>query len=176
MKTAVLTVFFLLCSTVPALADGGSLVARKQAGPWMVSIFAAEMPIRTGAVDFSAMVQKISDESPVMDAKVMLRLTKTSAGEVTEVAAPASHAKATNKTLYAAQMTIPSAGAWRLSADISALGTSSTVTADLDVLPPAPPGQTYWPYIALVPLAILLFAFNRWLRRRREFVRPRARS
>lgn len=158
-----------------ALADGNSLIVRKRTGPVVVSVFAAESPLRVGTADLSVMVQNGSDESPVMDAKVMLRLTKTSADDVTEVAAPATHAKSSNKTLYSAQMTLPSAGAWRLSAEVNAGGTSANASADLNILPAARPMQTYWPYIALVPLAVLLFAFNRWLRRRRDFIRPRAR-
>jgi len=155
--------------------DGGSLVARKQTGPFVISVFAADAPVRAGKADLSVMVQQVSDESPVMDATVMLRLTKATGSAVTEVAAPATHAKATNKTLYAAQLTIPSEGAWRLSADVAANGTNAEATADLNVMPPAPPAERYWPYIALIPFAVFLFAFNRWLRRRRQFLTPRAR-
>lgn len=175
MRKAVVAVWLTLGSAAAAFGDGGSLILRKQTGPLVVSVFSAESPVRVGTADLSVMVENASDESPVMDAKVMLRLTKTTVGAVTEVAAPASHAKATNKTLYAAQVTLPSKGEWRLSADVTADGKTDEVSADLNVLPPAPPAQKYWPYFALVPFAVLLFAFNRWLRRRRDVIHPRAR-
>lgn len=175
MKRSAFLSFAVMCCAAELFADGGRLILRKPAGPLIVSVFSAESPVRVGTSDLSVMVEKASDESPVMDAKVMLRLTRGTAGAVTEVAAPASHTKATNKTLYAAQVTLPSEGVWRLSADVTANGKTDEVSADLNVLPPAPPAQKYWPYFALVPLAVLLFAFNRWLRRRRDFIHPRAR-
>jgi YtkA-like len=173
LKRTALAVCLLSCAALSVFGDGGSLIVRKQTGPIVVSVFSAESPIRVGTSDLSVMVQQASDESPVMDAKVMLRLTKTTEGAVTEVAAPASHAKATNKTLYAAQVTLPSQGTWHLFADVTADGTNSEVAANVNVLPPAPPVETYWPYFMLVPFAILLFLFNRWLRRRRDLIRPR---
>jgi hypothetical protein len=163
-----------MCAAGLVLADGGSLIVRKQTGSLVVSVFSADTPVRVGTSDLSVMLQQASDESPVMDARVMLRLSKkTEEGAVTEVAAPATHTKATNKTLYAANLNVPSAGVWRLAADVTVAGKTNEVSADLNVLPPAPPAETYWPYFLLAPLAILLFVFNRWLRRRRDFIRPR---
>ena len=175
MRLAVSAVLAFLAAAGAVLADGGSLIVRKQSGPIVISVFSSELPVRVGTTDLSVMVQRASDETPVMNAKIMLRLTKTTSGDVTEVAAPATHARATNKTLYGAQVTVPSAGLWRLSAEVSTDAASGDASADLNVLPPAPPVERYWPYIALVPFAVLLFAFNRWLRRRREFISPRAR-
>ena len=163
----------VLLATTTVFADGGSLLVRKQVGSLIVSIFGADVPLRVGKADLSVMVQKASDQSAVMDAAVMLRLAKSTPSDVTEVAAPATHAKATNKTFYAAQIKVPSAGPWRLSAEVTAGGSTSGVNVDLNILPPAPPVQTYWMYFALVPFTILLFVFNRWLRARTRSVSRR---
>ncbi|MBV8550271.1 MAG: hypothetical protein JOY54_03145 [Acidobacteriaceae bacterium] len=171
----VLAAAALIAATGTALADGGSLIVRKQTGSLVVSVFSGESPVRIGTSDLSVMVQKASDQSAVMDATVMLRLTtRTPAGDVTEVVAPATHAKATNKTLYAANVTLPFPGLWRLSAEVTSGAETAGVTADLNVLPQAPPVETYWPYFSVIPFAILLFLFNRWLRGRRELAGPRA--
>ncbi len=168
---AAIALAWFLAMPVPVFPDGGSLIVRKQEGPIVISVFSAETQIRAGTADLSVMVQNSSDQSAVMDAIVMLRLTSSTGGNVTEVAAPATHTKATNKTLYAAQMTIPYSGVWRLSAEVTAGHETAGVSADLDVAPAAPPIQRYWPYFALVPFVILLFVFNRWLRSRRQVVK-----
>ena len=171
---AIILAWFLAMAAL-VFADGGSLIVRKQEGTIVISVFSAETQIRAGTADLSVMVQNASDQSAVMDAIVMLRLTSSTGGNVTEVAAPATHAKATNKTLYAAQMTIPYPAVWRLSAEVTAGHETAGVSADLDVAPAAPPIRRYWPYFALVPLVILLFVFNRWLRRKRQIISRQAR-
>ena len=168
-------VFLSAAGTV--FGDGGSLIVRKQTGGLVVSVFSADSPVRIGTTDFSVMVQKASDQSTVMDANVMLRFNTTNqAGDVNEVVAPATHARATNKMLYAANVTLSWPGMWHMTAEVTSGGETAGVTADMNVLPHGQAVQTYWPYFAVVPFVILLFLFNRWLRRRRDVLIPRARS
>jgi hypothetical protein len=119
------------------------------------------------------MVQKTSDRSNVQSANITVHLRKSTSDNVVEVVAPATHAKATNKLLYAAELTVPSPGQWQVSVEINAAGRAATASGRIDVLPPQAPAVTYWGYFALIPLAILLFVFNRWLRRKRQMSYPR---
>lgn len=157
------------------LADGGTVQFHKQAGPFDVTLFSSPVPLRAGKADLSVMVQKASDNSNIQNANVTVHLRKATSDNVVEVVAPATHGKATNKLLYAAELTIPSPGAWQVNVEVNAAGTTATAAGQIEVLPPQAPAVSYWGYFALIPFAILLFVFNRWLRRRRQMLFPRAR-
>jgi len=155
------------------LADGGTLQFHKKAGPFDITLFSSPTPLRAGVADLSVMVQKTADSASVQDASVNLHLKKSEPGNIVEVIAPATHAKATNKLLYAAHVHLPSAGTWNIDVEVSAAGKTATASGQLAVLPPQAPATAYWGYFALVPFVILLFIFNRWLKRRRRMLYPR---
>lgn len=157
------------------LADGGTVQFHKQAGRFDITLVSSPTPLRTGRADLSVMVQKASDNSSVQNANVTVHLRKSATDNVVEVMAPATHAKATNKLLYAAELTIPSPGQWQVNVEVNAAGASATASGQIEVLTPQAPAATYWGYFALIPFAILLFIFNRWLRRRRQMLYPRVR-
>ncbi len=162
-------------ATAVVWADGGSVLFRKQAGPFIVTVFAASLPIRAGAADLSVMVQRVSDEASILDATVNVHLRQSAAGKIEEVVAPASHARATNKLLYAAHVTIPSTGKWTLGVDVKQKDGSGSASAELNVLPQAGPAESYWPYFVIVPAFIVLFIVNRWLRKKWRVRSPQAR-
>jgi hypothetical protein len=164
----------LLCVPLVLLADGGTMQLRKTAGPFIVTVFSEPVPVRAGTVDLSVMLQKAADQSTLLDAYVMLRLRKTTSGSIVEVAAPATHEHATNKLLYAGSVTLPSAGVWQMTVDVRENGDSASASGDIDVLPAEPPVREHWPLFALVPLMILLFVLNQWLKSRRNRARGRA--
>ncbi|MDQ2844494.1 MAG: FixH family protein [Acidobacteriota bacterium] len=166
----------LFAATGILFADGGTLVLNKAAGPLTISIFSSPQPLRVGPGDLSVMVQKTSDKSSILDATVKLHLTRAGSDSIAEVFAPATHAKATNKLLYAARVNLPSAGAWQLAATVDSQFGSAEVAAQVTVLPPHPPIVAYWPYFALVPLIVILFAVNQWLKGKRKLRRPQARA
>lgn len=165
----------LLLVTVMLVADGGTVQFHRQAGPFAVTLFSSPVPLRAGRADLSVMVQKASDNSTIQDANVTVHLKRSATDNVVEVVAPATHAKATNKLLYAAELTIPSPGQWQANVEIHAAGTTATAEGTINVLPQQAAVTTYWGYFALIPFAILLFLFNRWLRRRRQMLYPRTR-
>ncbi len=163
---------FLL--TTLLFGDGGTLQLRKPAGPWMVAVFSMPAPLRVGNADLSVMVQKSSDQSSVLDAKVSIHLKKSSATEVQEIIVPATRAQATNKLLYAARINLPSSGKWRLEVDVTDQGSAASASGEINVLPEQAPLQSHWVYVALVPFVVLLFATNQWLKKRRRLRRSRA--
>ncbi len=158
----------LLCVALLLFADGGTMQFRKTAGPFIVTVFSEPVPVRAGTADLSVMVEKAADQSTLLDAHVMLRLKKTESGSIVEVAAPATHEHATNKLLYAASVTLPSAGVWQLTVEVRDKVNSASASGDLHVIPAEPPVKEHWPLFAVVPLMILLFALNQWLKSRRN--------
>jgi hypothetical protein len=156
-------------------ADGGVMLFRKRADPFIVTAFSEPAPPRVGLVDLSVMLQKANDQTTVLDASVMVRLKKSSAGTITEVVAPATHARATNKLLYAAQVTLASPGEWQLTVDIKQGNATASVSSQMSVLPEQAPTVTYWPYFAMVPVLVLFFILNRWLRRKWGVRHPQVR-
>ncbi len=170
--------FFILAllSARFLLADGGTLILRQQAGPLTISIFSSPQPLRVGPGDLSVMVQKTLDKSTVLDARVSFRLTHATSEGISEVFAPANHAGATNKLLYAARVNIPAQGAWKFVTNIDSKFGKAEVAGQIDVLPPQAPIAAYWPYFAVVPLLIILFVINQWLRSKRDVKSPPARA
>ncbi len=163
-----------LVAAASMLADGGTLVLRKQAGPLTISVFSSSDPLRVGPADLSVMVQRVNDKSEVLDASVKLHLTHSGPEGIAEVFAPATHANATNKLLYASHVNLPTAGLWRLTAIVDSKNGSAEVAGEVTVRPPQQPILAYWPYFAVVPLIIALFIVNQWLKLKR--IRPRARA
>jgi hypothetical protein len=78
----------------------------------------------------------------------------------------ALRAQAANKFFYGIPVVLRAAGDWQLRATIRQGGEKATVTCTLSVGRPPHPLRALWPYLALPPAAILLFAMNQWLRQR----------
>lgn len=162
-----------LCVAIGLLvADGGIVQFRTQAGPFLVTVFSAPVPLRVGVADLSVMVQRLNDRSEELDCNVMLHLSKP--GE-RDIRVAATRAQATNKILYAAHPVLQKAGNWNLTLEIKARGDAARVNGAITVLPQLPPLIAYWPYFAVLPAAVALFALNQWLKRRRKVINPRVR-
>ncbi len=142
------------------------MLFRKRADPFLVTAFGEPVPLRVGTADLSVMVQNAENRSTVLDANVSFRLKKSSTGSVVEIIASATHARATNKLLYAAHVTLPSAGEWQLSVDVKNGAAAASALSELNVFAQEAPAETYWPYFVIVPLLAVLFVLNRWLRRK----------
>jgi hypothetical protein len=173
MKPLYGVILLLPICTGALLADGGSLLVRQNAGPLTISVFSSPEPLRVGAGDISVMVQRSDDKSTVLDATVKLHLTHTTPDGISEVFVPATHAKATNKLLYASQVNLASEGPWKLVATVDSKAGSAEVAANINVTPAEPRILAYWPYFAVVPLIVILFAINQWLKAKRKSTNPR---
>jgi hypothetical protein len=162
-----------LCLVIPLLfGDGGTVQFQKQAGPFLVTIFSAPVPLRVGAADLSVMVQRATDRSNLLDCSVDLRLSRP--GE-SRIHANATRAQATNKLMYAARVVFPAPGKWHLDVGVNAQRDTIHVAGDVPVLPQQEPLIAYWPYFAVLPTALVLFGLNQWLKAKRNVRNPRAR-
>jgi hypothetical protein len=147
-----------------AHADGGTLRIRADAGPLRVTVFSAPEPLRAGAADVSVLVQRRDDDTPVLDADVVLHLEDPASTGAIE--ARATREAATNKLFYAAALVLPVAGVWKLRVAVRDAGEDFAVTGELPVEAAPPRLLTLWPYLALPPLAVLLFAAREWRKHR----------
>jgi hypothetical protein len=161
-----LAVLFICAGVL--LADGGAVLFRGPAGPFDVTVFGSPTPVRIGTSDLSVLVKKTAGDATVLDADISLHLVKSIDGKIIEVTARATHDKATNKLLYAANMRIPANGSWRVDVLVKQGGTAAQLSGRMSVLPPQPPLMKYWAYFALLPLIAILFAISQRLKRKRR--------
>ena len=149
-----------------AYADCGALRLRQEAGPFTVSVFTTPEPLRAGPADVSVLVQDRATHEVLLEAEVTLVLRGPDGAQVM---LPASRAQARNKLLQAAALDLPLPGAWTLSVTVRRGLEEATVACDIPVEPAAPPLRAVWPLLALPPAAIVLFALNQRLRRRKQY-------
>jgi len=162
----------LLCALLcPAtlLADGGTVQFRQKTGPFWVSLFTTPAPLRPGRVDLSVLLESEATHQPLLDAAVHIVIRKGARTIILD----ATRAQATNKLLYASQADIPSPGRWDVKVVVDRNGQQAAAAGTLLVLDPLPPILIYWPYFAIVPAFILLFAIHQFLRHRENQRRRR---
>lgn len=147
------------------LADGGTLILHERSGALNVNVFATPSPLRAGLADFSLLIQDANTQDVLLDGDVELNLSKAG---LENIQARATPGQATNRLLYAATVTIPEAGEWKLTARCRIRGQEMTLSGSIAVLPPEPPLFTYWPYFLVVPVFIGLFLLNQVLKTKRR--------
>ena len=174
-----LCILLWLISCGALQADGGRVLAEKQAGTFRVVLFGDPSPLRAGLGDFSLFLQHEGTGGPVLDAKVAFRLNKLSrpAPELAwkgmgcvslGQAVPALQGHSGNGLLYSAMLGIPEPGLWELGVSISREGHTDFVSFELPVECALPPIVTWWPVVALMPLGILLYIWRGYILKKRR--------
>src|SRR5271154_2989462 len=102
MRTFWAIPLLLLCAP-PMFSDGGAIQMRQETSVFIITVFAAPVPLRPGPADISVLVQDRTSQNPVLDAKVFIQTVQ------------ATHAQAQNKLLYAASLNLDSPGEWKYS-------------------------------------------------------------
>lgn len=133
-------------------ADGGSVQLRREAGPYLITVF-------TAPGDISVMIQNRTSLQPVLDADVSIRIGDTQLH--------ATHQQAQNKLLYAAPLAAEEPGKLDFTIDVNH---GSIVSGKLNIAQPTPMLASNWEYLAVPPVFILLFAVREWLVRRRAIL------
>ena len=165
-------------------ADGGVSVGQLKKDSLRVTVFAAPVPIHAGPLDVTVLVQEISSNQPVTDAAIGFSLQKVSPPSPDRVRLPAwcsssppgswveaSSAHSNNKLLSGAYLPLPESGRWQLTLRITRGAVDFTESLLLDVAPPQNLLAVWWPLVALVPLAIALYAWRAALVRRKSMRR-----
>src|SRR5262245_30327762 len=148
-------------------ADGGTIRIVEPVGAYIVTVFSAPEPVRVGVADVSVLVQDRTSGSPLLDAQVTLELNPPDAG-ATPRRLEATRAAATNKLLQAARVDVDRPGTWTMRVSVHRGSDAVEVQGALPVLPPASTLSDIWPYLALPPLAVALYALRAGLVRRRR--------
>jgi hypothetical protein len=159
-------VALLACSGVfacagVAYADGGRLRGYEEVGAFRVAIFTRPEPLTAGPADVSVLVQDRESGEALLDAEVTLELSGPNGLSAAEPAG--RHAR--NRLFYAARADL-SAGVWTVTARVRRNGAGAETRASFEVGDGPSAAFSPWPYVALPPLAVALFAANRGLRRR----------
>ena len=146
------------------LADGGVVRLQQSSGPFLITVSTAPEPLRMGLIDISVLLQPNQGGSPILDAAVGLEL-QPPAGNGATVRTAATHVAARNKLFYAALVNVAAPGDWQLQVSVQRGADQARVRCTLPVAPPLPALIAIWPYLAIPPFAILLYAVHQWLRR-----------
>ena len=146
---------------LPLLADGGAVLSRQESGPFVITVFAAPVPVRAGPLDLTVLVQTRDELKPVLDADVSIRLDGAS-----EIRALASRSKAQNKLLYAAALQLPQPGEWKYTISVRSAAGQATISGAFQAGQSAPPLASYALYLAIPLVLIAIFVLHQWLSRR----------
>jgi hypothetical protein len=143
---------------------------RKAAGPFVVSLFTQPESLGVGQADLSAMVEEQGSGKVLLDAEVVITLTRENAqGE--PIVAHLSHGQETNRLLLDAIVQLPQAGKWHAAIQVEEAGRKASVATDLIVGDHSARRGTVWTFALLPVCAIVLFAWvqaaKRPVRRRR---------
>jgi hypothetical protein len=138
------------------------------AGPFTITVFAAPAVLGVGPADLSVLVQSRADGATVLDAGVAITAVPPVSTAATPVTADATHDAATNKLLYAATVALPVPGTWTARVTVQRGAERADVSCELPVVPPEGTLARIWPYLAVPPLAVSLFALHQWLVARRR--------
>jgi hypothetical protein len=157
----------IILAQAAALADGGTVQLRKEAGAFVITVFTSPAPLSAGPVDISLLLQNRNGLEPVLDATVSLILRDPSGAEIR---ARLTREHAQNKLLYAAPMTFGTSGKSQLDITILRNGERTGATGTIDVAPAPEMAASYWSYIAFPPLMIVAFVVRERLIRRKAKV------
>jgi hypothetical protein len=145
-------------------ADGGKVMWQRTAGPFRVTAFTTQSPLRKGPTDISFLVESTAKSRAIVDAQVFITLENESG---TTVRAEATHTQARNKLLYCSLISLPEAGHWKMKIIVSQGGKGVELVDHLLVEKAQPMLLAYWKLVAFPPVIMILFIFNQWLRRSR---------
>lgn len=165
MRMRAALAWLVLLVAAPLWADGGLVRLSAPAGPWHITVFTSPTPLRAGPVDLSVFVQD-GTGAAVLDAVVDVHL-RVDDGDAPAIATTATRAQATNKLLYAALFDVPAPGTWTVDVTVRAPSGSGSVSFTVAVEPPPPRWQTFWPWLAVAPVGMVLLALHQWLVLRR---------
>ncbi len=161
IRARLLCLALVLLSPRPAKPDGGAVVFTAATHSLVFTVFISPSPVHAGQADLSLLLQRETDRTPILNAQITAVLVKPGTDPVETTL---THGAATDKLLYAASVNLPEAGTYQLTIKTR----SAQVTGALNVLGEEAPLVAYWPYFAVVPLALVLTFMNRYLKARRQ--------
>lgn len=151
----------LFALAIPLFADGGAVLSRQDSGPFVITVFAAPVPLRAGPIDMTVMVQTRDTLQPVLDADVSIRLDGAS-----PIEAVASRSQAQNKLLYAVTFDLPRPGDWKYTVSVQNAAGQAATSGEFDAGQPGRMQSSASFYLGIPPVLIAIFLLHQWLVRR----------
>jgi hypothetical protein len=139
-------------------ANGGTIVLVEQVGAYELTLTASPYPLQVGVNDVNALVERLSDQLLVLDAKVTMTIEALDQpGEPQTFSA--THDTATNKLYYHANVVFPTPGRWRLTIHLD--GPEDEGSATLETQVEERSSLDFLRYLSLVglPLVVIVFLF-----------------
>jgi hypothetical protein len=156
----------MILAQAAAFADGGTVQLRKETGEFVITVFTSPAPLSAGPVDVSLLIQSRQGLEPVLDAMVGLVFRSDESGM--ELRERPTREQALNKLLYAAPVTFPYPGKWRLAVTVERNGAETGAVGTVDVAPAPASAASYSGFIAFPPVMIALFVVRERLIRRKS--------
>ena len=148
-----------------ARADGGVVMYQQTSGPFIITLFSAETPLRPGPADLSVLLESTAGHAPILDAEVFIEL-EHEAGMM--IRAEATRSQARNKLLYCSLINLPASGRWKMKLHLTHGDNTAEVLSNLVVDPSQTMLLSHWKLIAPPPIIIILFIINQRLRGNRR--------
>lgn len=151
-----LALLFTILMPETVLANGGQVrVANYPIGPYEVTVFTSPVPLQTGIVDVSVLLQRQEDKAIVENAEILLTITPLNGGSPQKY--PVTREQATNKLYYAAEFPVDQPGRYRIELAIRAPGGAGSVAFDVTVERAEPTlWRSWWLWGAITITAIPL--------------------
>jgi len=150
----------LLAVPMPAQANGGQVrIANQPIGPYEVTVFTSPVPLRTGTVDVSVLLQHADTKQIVDGAEIVLWVEPATGDEPQQY--PVTRDQATNKLYYAAEFSLDRPGEYLFRLEIRAPQAAGTVSFTATVEEARTGFWQSWWFWALVGVASVILLW--WL-------------
>lgn len=163
--------------TLAASASGGSddddqaLRTRSEAGPYVVSVFAAPGDLPAGSSTFSVLVQDRDTHDVLQEATVDLYAEQK--GGARKTLAVRAVTDAENKLLQSADVELPSEGEWSVVIRVRSGSDAAEVSVPVQIVRAEAGFSLPWTYILLLAFAAILLISYVWRHRANKLVRVR---
>ena len=138
-----------------AIANGGTTLLVERVGAYEVTITASPYPLEVGLNDISVLLGRLSDQQIVLEAEVLMVAEPVDhSGQAQTFSA--THANATNKLYYAANVDFPTPGRWKMTVQVDGPEGPASTAFEAQVEPQSFGFLRYFSFIGLPLIAIVV--------------------
>ncbi len=146
----------LLAVAWPALANGGTILLAEEVGAYKLTVTGSPDPLRVGVNDISALIGRLSDQLPLLEAEVIITAEPVDhAGQPQTFSA--THNNATNKLYYAANVLFPTPGRWRLTVQVNGPEGPASAAFEVQVEQESALGSLTYPLAGIAIGAVVFY-------------------
>jgi hypothetical protein len=139
-----------------AQANGGTTFWIEEVGVYDLTITASPFPLQVGVNDISVLLGRQSDSQIVLEAEILITAQPLDHAGRPQIFS-ATHANATNKLYYAANVDFPTPGRWQLLVQVDGPEGSISTAFEVQVEPAQP--FNFLRYVSLIGLPFVAIVF-----------------